>query len=68
MIFLSNESINMSHNAGPSVDPWMTREVTSTGTDNASPTRTRNILQVRKLDSHFSALPQIPKEVAVSIT
>ena len=58
----------MSHNTGPSVKPWMTPEVTSTETDNASPTRTRNVRQVRKLDSHSSVLPQIPKEVAASIT
>ena len=51
-----------------SVEPWMTPDVTSTGTDNASPTRTRNARQVRKLESYSSALPQIPKEVAASIT
>ena len=68
MIFLCSESINMSYNAGLSVEPWMTPEVTSTGADNASPTRTRNARQVRKLESHFSALPQIPKEEAASIT
>ena len=58
----------MSFSAWPSVAPWMTPEVTSTETDNVSPTRIRNVRQVRKLDSHSSALPQIPKEVAVSIT
>ena len=68
VIFASSESINMSYNTGPSVEPWMTPEVTSTDTDNASSTRTRNVWQFKKLDSHYSALPQIPKEVAASIT
>ena len=57
----------MSYNAGPSVDPWMKPEMTSARTDNASPTSTRNMQQVRMFDNHSSALPQIPKEVVASI-
>ena len=58
----------MWYNAEPSVEPWMTPELTSAGTYNASPTHTRNVRQVRMIDSHSSALPQIPKEVAALIT
>ena len=55
-------------NAGPSVEPWMIPEVMSTVAYNASPTKTLNLRQARMLNSHSSALSQIPKEVAASIT